>query len=202
MPVSGLFLPFTPRGKATELRAIDVKTRLGLTAEAAVDPYEASPRIPARLINVATIRDESPMLACALFTEHVDAWSAIGYGRSPVTGEALILLNPTHAATRCMATLMEEIVHLLPDHPPSRLELDDGLPARRDYDTTIEDEAYTVGAACLLPYPALFHAVNDIHQSAAAIAARYRVSAEYVTFRIKRAGLGRIFNKYCARGKN
>jgi hypothetical protein len=196
--VSGPFLPFTPNGKATELQAIAVKSRLGVGATAAVDPYAVLHRLPARLVDAAALREQDGLVACALLSVHADEWSAVCFGRSEITGEALILLNPTHAATRQKATLMEEVVHIVLDHPPSRLMLN-GVQggAERRYEAAIEDEAYTVGAACLLPYPALFRAVNDTHESAAVIAARYGVSRDYVTFRIKRAGLVRIYNKHC-----
>jgi IrrE N-terminal-like domain len=195
------FLPFTANGKATELTAIAVKQRLGLGPQAAVDPFQVLPQVPARLFDADELRRHSPVLACALFTEHANAWDAVGLGNIGAEGEALILLNPTPAATRQRASLMEEVVHIVLDHPKTVLTgmtPDIGATAwTRPYDPAVEDEAYNVGAACLLPYPALFDAVNRRHEHANVIATRSGVSVDHAMYRIKRAGLSRIYNKHC-----
>jgi len=196
----GVFLPFTPNGKATELRAIEVKSRLGLTASAAVDPIGILRRVPARVIDSRWLQSASPDLAQALFVEHASSWSGIGLGESPQDGASLILLNPTHAPTRQRATMMEEIVHIVLKHPKSALSLRfDIVPVRaRSYDASVEAEAYSVGAACLLPYPDLFHAIRDRRESVDVIAHRFGVSRAYVDFRIKTAGLMRMYRSRCA----
>src|SRR6185312_6570380 len=198
--MSGVFLPFTPNGKATELRAIEVKSRLGLTASAPVDPIAVLTRVPARLIDSRWLQSASPDLAHALFVEHASSWSGIGLGESPHDGAFLILLNPTHAPTRQRATAMEEIVHIVLKHPKSELSLRfDITPVRaRSYDANVETEAYSVGAACLLPYPELFHAIRDRRESVDALAHRFGVSQAYVEFRIKTAGLMRMYRSRCA----
>ena len=203
--VAPLFLPFTPNGKATELRAIEVKRRIEIRADAAVDPFTVLPRLPAQLFDPEELRRLSPILACALFHEHAHYWSGMVIARVESTGESIILLNPTHADTRKRATLMEEIVHIVLDHPATALSVDGRsgkgpalkTSAARSYDKAIEDEAYNVGAACLLPYPALFNAVSRGHEHASVIARREGLSVDHVEFRIKRAGLWRIYNKHC-----
>ena len=195
----GAFLPFTPNGKATELRAIEVKAHLGLAESAAVDPIGILGRVPARLTDARWLRSASPHLARALFVEHASSWSGIGWGESPDDGAFLILLNPTHASTRQRATLMEEIVHIVLKHPKSALSPFDITPLRaRSYDANVESEAYSVGAACLLPYADLFHAIRDRRESVEFIARRFAVSQAYVEFRIKTAGLMRMYRSRCA----
>lgn len=194
--MAALFLPFTPNGKATELLAIEVKKRLDLGPDAPVEPMGVLPRVPARLVDPREFEDGCPETARSLFVEYADQWSGIGLGESPVDGAALLLLNPSHALTRRRATLMEEIVHLVMRHPKSTLVRASGSGLwQRSHDVQVEDEAFTVGAACLLPYPALFHAIRDAHEAAASIAQRTGVSVAYVEFRIKRAGLGRVYRK-------
>ena len=108
-----------------------------------------------------------------------------------------ILVNPTHHVHRRRASLIEEIVHILRDHTKTVLSLD-GVGTGdiiRSYDGAVEDEAYCVGAACLIPYPRLFHAVHHKGETVAAIAAAAQVSEEYVAYRIKRAGLSRVYAK-------
>jgi hypothetical protein len=200
-----LFLPFTPNGKTTELKAIEVKQRLGLGPQAAVDPFKVLPQVPARLFDARELRLHSPVLACALFVAHPAAWDAVGFGHIGAEGEAIILLNHTRPVTRQRATLMEEIVHIVLDHPKTPLaprraagRKNTVLAWTRPYDRAVEDEAYNVGAACLLPYPELFYAVNERHEHANVIAERAGVSDDHVIYRIKRAGLARVYNKHCA----
>jgi len=200
-----LFLPFTPNGKSTELKAVEVKRRLGISAQDPVDPFKILPQIPARLFDPDEFRRASPILACALFSVHRTAWDAVGFGRIGARGESIILLNPTAAKTRQRATLMEEVVHIVLDHPKTELPVshsgNGSTPAlawTRPYDTAIEDEAYNVGAACLLPYPSLFQAVNARHEHATVIAEQAGLSTDHVIYRIKRAGLSRIYHKHCA----
>jgi hypothetical protein len=188
------FLPFTPEGKATELQAIHVKDELGVAPDDPVDPYAVLPAVPARLIDPDELRSESAATADALFEECTGEWSAIGYGTSPVTGESLILVNPSHHLHRQRVSLMEEEVHIVLDHPKTELHLPNGDGWSRPYDHDVEDEAYTVGAACILPYKPLFNAVNYSGETVNAIAARFGVSVDYVRFRIKRAGLSRVYS--------
>ena len=196
--MGSLFLPFTPTGKATELRAIEVKKRLDLGPAVAIDPIAVLPRVPARLVDPRMLWEGCPEIAQALFAHHADDWSGVGLGESPYDGAALILLNPSHALTRRRATLMEEIVHIVLKHPKSALTRESGAaPWKRAHDPSVEDEAFTVGAACLMPYPEIFHAIRDTHDSATTIAERYGVSVPCVQFRIKRAGLSRVYGKHC-----
>jgi Zn-dependent peptidase ImmA (M78 family) len=197
VPPSTLFLPFTPNGQATERLAIEVKERLGLGAYDAVDPDLALVSISARLVDPHLIIESCTEAASVLFGSARDEWSAVCFGKSPCDGREMILLNPTHHEHRKRATLMEEIVHIVLDHP--RTELRVGNPgstvALRSYDEATEDEAYNVGAACLIPYRALFHAVKTVGETASRIAARHRVSEAYVDFRIRRSGLSRVYEK-------
>jgi hypothetical protein len=190
------FLPFTANGAATERQAIEVKSALNVAAGAIVDPFEVLGSIPARLLSEVELRRLLPREVYEiLFSTGVGAWSAIGWGRSPSTGEDLILVNPSHHPHRQRVSLMEEIVHIILDHPKVSLIVDKNGRLERTHDQRIEDEAFGVGAACIIPYPALFAAVNDRAESSVTIAARYQVSVDYVTYRIKRAGLTNVYRK-------
>lgn len=210
--VPTLFLPFTPQGKITELAAIAVKRHLGLRPDDPVDPFAVLPDVPARLVDVS-------LLDPILLTDCVQSWSGIGFGCAP-TGEELICLNPTHAATRQRATLMEEIVHIVLDHPKTTVSLSFDAPAitmhrnaatrtgratrvrtttaqsLRTYDPTVEDDAFNIGAACVVPYRPLFDAVHARREDATVIAARFQLSEEMITYRIKRAGLLNVYRKH------
>lgn len=191
------FLPFTPNGRATELIAIDLKQRLGLDPDASVDPYGVLDRVPARLVGVEELRDAAPAAAAHLFGPGRGEWSAVCLGASPTTGVFEILVNPTHHVHRRRASLMEEIVHVLRDHPKTVLSLDGASVGERgrSYNGAVEDEAYCVGAACIIPYPRLFQAVHHNGETMAAIGVAAQVSEDYVAYRIKRAGLSRVYAK-------
>ena len=209
-----LFLPFSANGKATELAAIEVKRRLGIGATAVVDPFAVLPTIPARLIDAS-------MLTSAMLSTCAAEWSGIGFGRIGAAGEELIALNPTHTETRQRVTLMEEIVHIVLDHPKTTLSVRTGgalaanlisvtsaqPPSRtrarststssaRTYSATVEDDAFNIGAACVLPWPELYNAVHRRHEDTVTIAQRFLVSAELVAYRINRAGLARVYKKH------
>lgn len=194
----GRFLPFTPNGAATERQAIRVKARLGLGAGVAIDPYYVLRRVPARLVAPDEFARGAPAhVREVLFETHTDDWSAIGWGSSPVTREALVLVNPAHHPHRQRVSLMEEIVHVVLDHPKTEFTIDaaSGGMWVRAYNDGVEDEAYSVGAACILPWPELFAAVSDRGESTVAIAQRYGVSEAYARFRIQRSGLWRVYTK-------
>src|SRR5687768_7436827 len=105
----GNFLPFTSSGAAIERQAIRVKAHLGVDTTAAIDPYKVLDRVPARLLDPEDFARGAPAhVREVLFETNTGDWSAIGWGSSPATGEALVLLNPTHHIHRQRASLMEE----------------------------------------------------------------------------------------------
>lgn len=194
---SQYFLPFTPKGQETELTAIKVKQTLRLGPYASVDPFAVLGRIPARLLTREDFEGCSPATIEVLFGPLGDLVSAIGYGKSPGTGEWLIRVNEHHHIHRQRASLMEEIVHIVLDHPRTVLTLGSGVARSRTYDKAVEDEAFNVGAACIIPYRELFFAIKDKREHAEVIAARHEVSVDYVEYRVKRAGLTNFYKKYC-----
>lgn len=115
-----------------------------------------------------------------------EKWS--GGACSLPNGMKLVILNPKHSRTRTNATLMEEICHVFLGHEPNRLSIvtkdDKGKVMARDYRKADEEEAYSVGAASLVPYAALKRFVLA-GKSASEIAAHFRVSRELVEYRLK-----------------
>jgi IrrE N-terminal-like domain len=187
-----LFLPFTPAGKKTELDAVRVKTHLGLGSYASVDPYGVLPHVPARLINPEECRLFSEAALATLLSNGSDDLSAVALFRSPFSGEWLVHVNPCHDVHRRRASLMEEIVHIVLDHPRTSILLD-ARARRQTYDKAVEDEAFNVGAACIIPYRALFNAVKRDRTAIPQLAEQYNMSEEYIVYRIKRAGLSNVY---------
>ncbi|MGI8402475.1 MAG: ImmA/IrrE family metallo-endopeptidase [Gemmatimonadaceae bacterium] len=190
-----LFLPFTPVGRARELRAIEVKSKLGVAEYDPVDPFQVLDGVPARLIGEDCLEQCSETTRKCLLADHSDTWSAVCYGCIGGAGEALILLNPTHHPNRQRVSLMEEIVHILLDHPPTELVFDGDGFWTRPFDSVMEKEAYSVGAACIIPYRTLFNWIRTEGADPRAMAQRFGVSTQYVEFRVRDAGLYRVYKK-------
>ena len=91
---------------------------------------------------------------------------------------------------------MEEVCHVFLGHKPSRLAIErrdkDGRIVARDYNHDIEEEAYSTGAAALVPYLGLKRYVEE-GKSSAEIARHYGVSRALVEFRIK---ISRLWDMY------
>ena len=110
-------------------------------------------------------------------------WSAVTI---PIPADGhIVILNDTHATTRQNATLMEELFHIILGHKPSRIKPCPitGL-MKREFDRSMEEEAYWSAAAALVPYVALRRMIDDRHLTGQ-IAAHFEVSVALVGFRLK-----------------
>jgi hypothetical protein len=91
---------------------------------------------------------------------------------------------------------MEEVSHVFLGHKPSRLAIEnrntEGKTIARDYNRDIEEEAYSTGAAALIPYTALKRFVYS-GKTAAQIARHFNVSRALVEYRIK---ISRLWDAY------
>ena len=125
-----------------------------------------------------------------------DAWSGGACSQALPDGQKLIILNPTHGENRQNATLMEEISHVFLGHKPSRLAIEnktkDGKIIARDYHAEIEEEAYSIGAAALVPYSSLKRFIEQ-GKTSREIARHFNVSRDLVEYRIK---VSRLWETY------
>ncbi|MCW5960974.1 MAG: ImmA/IrrE family metallo-endopeptidase [Pyrinomonadaceae bacterium] len=191
-------LPPTQKGKNFEIKAIGLRDFAGLRSdEDHLDPFLLADY--AKLL-VAPFEAVEPLLTAEtkkhLIGEGKDKWSGGACSHTLPDGKKLIILNPTHAKNRQNATLMEEISHVFLGHKPSRLAIEttnsQGKAIARDYHAEIEEEAYSVGAAALVPYSALRRMIES-GKTSAQIAKHFRVSRQLVEFRIK---ISRLWDKY------
>jgi Zn-dependent peptidase ImmA (M78 family) len=105
----------------------------------------------------------------------------------PETGDPLIILNCGRSVRRRMATLMEELAHLLLKHKPCTITQDPQLGVmQRTFDGAQEDEAYDLGAALLLPKERIQRDVKEMEFSAGEIADQHNCSEQLVEYRIRR----------------
>lgn len=181
------FLPFVG-GEASrvERRAIAAKRVLGLADGAAVDPYAAATflRVPVvgQLSQFAVVPD--PMRSEILGSNE---WSA-GTLEGPLG--PMVILNPTHSETRLKATLAEEISHLVMGHPPSKID----AAGVRTYNATVEQEAFSVGGALVMPYGQVFRLAKN-GAPIGTIAETFGVSPAMAQYRVNRTGLSRMHKK-------
>ena len=139
-----------------------------------------------------------------LIGEGKDMWSGGAASQPLPDGRKLIILNPTHGRNRHKATLMEEVCHVFLGHKASRLAVKrkdkKGNIVARDYNHDIEEEAYSTGAAALVPYIALKQYVEE-GQTSAAISRHFGVSRALVEFRIKISKLWDTYKRNVASNK-
>jgi hypothetical protein len=193
-------LPPTQKGRHHELRARGLREFAGLDYDdLPLDPFKLARY--ARLF-VAAYDQIEPLLSeetrAHLTGGGKDAWSGGAASHTLPDGRKLIILNPTHGRNRQNATLMEEICHVFFGHKPSRLAVENrdkhGKIVARDYNHAIEEEAYSTGAAALVPYTALVRMVGE-GRSSQEIARHFYVSRALVEYRIK---VSRLWDAYKA----
>ena len=97
-------------------------------------------------------------------------------------GHELVIYNDAHPLTRIRATLMEEFFHIWLQHPRSVLRVMETAGPQRTIDQTVEYEAYSSGAAALVPYKPLKTLLLKT-QSLLVIGQRFRVSPALVRYR-------------------
>lgn len=191
-------LPPTRKGRDYEIKAIGLRDFAGLQRDdESLNPFELAHY--AKLL-VATFEQIEPFLSeeskSHLLNDGKDAWSGGACSQDLPDGKKLIILNPTHGENRQNATLMEEICHVFLGHKPSRLAIESyskqGKIVARDYNAEIEEEAYSVGAAALVPYAALRRFVVQ-GKTSREIAGHFKVSRDLVEYRMK---VSRLWETY------
>ena len=191
-------LPPTNKGRNYEIKAIGLREFAGLRRDdERLDPFDLAKY--AKLL-VASFEQIEPLLSeetkRQLLEDAKDKWSGGACSQALPDGSKLIILNPTHGANRQNATLMEEISHVFLGHKPSRLAITnvtrEGKVIARDYHAEIEEEAYSVGAAALVPYSALRRFVLQ-GKTSRQIARHFNVSRDLVEYRMK---VSRLWDDY------
>jgi len=190
-------LPPTQKGRHHEIRALGLREFAGLKRDdQRLDPFELAIYANLLVISFEEIEALSPETVEHLLGGGKEAWSGGAASQVLPDGRKLIILNPTHGRKRQHATLMEEISHVFLGHKPSRLAIEarnkEGKIIARDYNHAIEEEAYSTGAAALVPYTALKRMVGQ-GKTAQEIAVHFYVSKPLVEYRIK---VSRLWDTY------
>lgn len=190
--------PPTQKGRHHEIRALGLREFAGLRRDdQRLDPFKLAGY--ARLFVASFDQIESlltPETLAHLTGDGRNAWSGGAASHALPDGSRLIILNPTHGRNRQNATLMEEVCHVFLGHKPSRLAIEtrdkDGRIIARDYNHAIEEEAYSTGAAALVPYTALRRMVGQ-GKTSREIARHFYVSQALVEYRLK---VSRLWDTY------
>jgi hypothetical protein len=191
-------LPPTRKGRGFEIRGLALRDFAGLRSDKEpLDPFALARYAKLEVIKFDDIKDLLPEETVKhLLGEASDKWSGAASGIPLPNGRKLIILNPTHSPLRHNATLMEEISHVFLGHQPSRLAIKNhnknGEEIARDYHAEIEEQAYSVGAAALVPYSALREFLRE-GKTSRQIAQHFNVSRELVEYRLK---VSRLWQDY------
>lgn len=198
-------LPPTRKGRDYEIKAIGLREFAGLRSDdEMLNPFELAHF--AKLL-VASFDQIEPLLTEEtkqhLLGDARDKWSGGACSQTLQDGRKLIILNPTHGKNRQNATLMEEICHVFLGHQPSRLAIKTknkkGEVIARDYRPEIEEEAYAVGAAALVPFSGLRRMVFE-GRTSREIARHFNVSRDLVEYRIKVSRLWQDYSRKVVSG--
>jgi hypothetical protein len=194
-------LPPTKKGRNYEIRGIALRDFAGLRQDdERLNPFELARY--AKLL-VVTYEQIEPFLTpetkSHLIGDGKNSWSGGACSQALPDGRKLIVLNPTHGSNRQNATLMEEISHVFLGHKPSKLAITtynkEGKPIAREYQADVEEEAYSVGAAALVPFSALRRMINQ-GKTSREIARHFNVSRELVEYRMKVSRLWEEYKKF------
>jgi hypothetical protein len=193
-------IPPTQKGRHHEIRATGLREFARLESDdEPLDPFELAHYAKLLVVPFEQIAALSEEARTHLLGEGKDAWSGGAASPKLPDGRKLIILNPTHGKNRHKATLMEEISHVFLGHKPSRLAIErrnaKGEIIARDYNHSIEEEAYGTGAAALVPYTSLKRMVQS-GKTIQEIARHFHVSRALVEFRIK---VSRLWDEYAAK---
>lgn len=199
-------LPPTQKGRHHEIRARGLREFAGLRRDdQRLDPFKLAHYAKLLVVPYDQIEGLTDGTISHLLGDGKDMWSGGAASRALPDGRKLIILNPTHGRNRHNATLMEEVCHVFLGHKPSRLAIKntnkDGKPIARDYNQAIEEEAYSTGAAALVPYASLRQFVEK-GKTTREIARHFGVSRALVEYRIKVSRLWESYKENLLRGQD
>lgn len=191
-------LPPTAKRRVYERIALKIREFAATPLDQPLNPWKLAPYVKIRVMDLKQIEGLSEETRQTLLGDNGKAWSG-GASRPLPDGSRLVFLNPNHTRERQAATLMEEICHVILGHSPTKLMTAERNAALhfRNFDKNQEEVAYAVGAASLIPYFSLKHAVMA-GLSSDIIARRFAVSRDLVEYRIK---VCRLWPEYKLRGK-
>jgi hypothetical protein len=193
-------LPEGGKWRDFERKALEIRRFAGKSLSDRLDPFELAGSLNLKVVYLKDIEGLSEEARRLL--EETDSWSG-GSTKQLPDGSHIVIINGRQSLGRQGATLMEEICHTLFGHAPSRISLNpnnqksamSAMSGSRTYNETIEEEAYSVGAAALVPYQSLaemlMHGV-----SVNKIARHFGVTLSLVEYRMRVLDLWKKSSKF------
>ena len=171
---------------SSEETAQKIRRRLDLVPSAPVDPARVAELLAVPILRPDQLLELPAEIQRRLIRDHSDAWSAITVSDGK---RHLIILNPSHAATRTNSSLAHEIAHVILGHEPSMMFMtpQSGV-ALRTHNKEQEEEANWLSGCILLPREALLY-VRRIGLSDEQVCEQYGVSPAMFRFRINATGV-------------
>src|SRR5262245_1065694 len=171
--------PVVGRWRLYERMALQVRHFAGVDLKSKLDPFALARSINIRVVYLGDLIGLAESSRARL--DVPDGWSG-GATQDLGDGSYLVILNQKHSPGRQAATLMEEVCHILFGHTPSGISAD--RIGGRSYNFKVEEEAYAVGAAALVPYYSLKNfLVSGV--SVRKIAAHFGVTPSLIIYRSK-----------------
>jgi hypothetical protein len=168
--------------------ALQIRDFAKVDLTARLDPFVLAESISVRVLYLSDLTGLSESSRASL--DVADGWSG-GATQDLGDGSHIVILNQRQSSGRQAATLMEEVCHILFGHKPSKIGA--GQIGGRSYNFNIEEEAYAVGAAALVPYRSLRDLLGS-RASVRKIAGHFGVTPSLVVYRARGTGLGKFLS--------
>ena len=150
-----------------------------------LDPLHLACKMRIQVVSMSAFANAANGFAESVLSAHCECWDA-GTLEFP-GGEVLVVFNPKRDERRRSATLMEELAHIHLGHKKSTF-MEIGGIVLRSWNNSNEKQAYSVGAAALLP-EYLLKGARTRGYCKTEVAERHFVSAELVSYRENVTGI-------------
>ncbi len=184
------FLPWSERSKKWEPIAAKLRGLVPCKRGVPFDPWMLAPRVGLCVID-CDFPGLSPEEKAHMLGGASSDWSGGVFAKPLPDGRRICMINPCHSHRRNKITLMEEISHCHLRHTPTLLTKK-GDTRFRDFNKHMEEEAYGVGAAVLLPWSLLFPLLNAGY-TIDELAEEFDVTTNLVVYRIKICGASSLY---------
>lgn len=175
-------LPPNPNQWNNEHAALDVREELALPLDVPLSHTAVYSLLPDVYVCALCDLPAAPHFLAHFRGAASGRWSGLAVRVAPDL--SVVVYNDSHPLTRIRATLMEEFFHVWLDHPKDSLRVYGPAEANRTFDRAKENEAYSCGAAALVPYAGLRSKVQ-LGWTISRIARHFEVSPDLVVFRAK-----------------
>src|SRR5262245_6173575 len=178
--------PDVGRWRLYERMALQVRKFAGVDLKGRLDPFALATLVNVRVVYLDDLINLSESSRVRL--DVPDGWSG-GARQDLGDGSYVVVLSQQHSSGRRAATLMEEKWHIPLSHQSCKISAD--RIGGRSYNFNVEEEAYAVGAAPLVPY----HSLKSLLVSGASvrkIAGFFGVTPSLILYRARGTQLGRF----------